>query len=401
MAALKDYWQPGLEGVQQFSYNYTFFDNPYFTLLENRNSFNRDRVFGFVSASYDLLSNLSLTVRSGMDYSNEQRQFRRNFSSNRFSQGGYAENDVFFREVNTDVLLDYKVDAGNFSVNLLGGGNRLDQRAQNTQSNALTLAQPGIFRLSNAASPVVIVDQAAAKRINSLYALARVGYRDCLFLDVTGRNDWSSALATPENADNTSFFYPSASLSFLVSKAVELPEAISYLQLRANVAQVGNDTDPFRTSSTFVARTPFGGRPTFTEQSVLAQPNLMPEQSTTTEVGADIRLLDYRLGLDVTYFTQRTENQILSLPIAQSSGYRQQIVNGGRVSSRGIEAILSIVPLATRDFRWTDPFQLQQQPRNGRLSYPSVRPLHPGLQSGLQLRQPDRLLHRRARRRDR
>ena len=353
---LRDYWQPGLEGTQQYSYNYTFFDNPYFTLLENRNAFDRDRLFGFVSARYELLDNLSVQIRSGMDYSNERRRFLRNFSSNRFPQGGYAENDVLFREINTDFLIDYHQDFGDFSLNLLAGGNRLTQTAGNNQRNALTLAQPGIFRLSNAASPVVITDQTAEKRINSLYGLARFGFREFLYLDLTGRNDWSSALATPTDASNVSFFYPSASLSFLVSEALDLPAALDLLQLRANVAQVGNDTDPFRTSSTFVARTPFNGQPTFTEQSVLAQPNLVPEQTTTTEVGADVRLLDYRLGLDFTYFTQRTENQILSLPIAQSSGYRQQIVNGGTVSSRGVEAILSLTPVTTDDFRWTTRF---------------------------------------------
>ncbi|MCP9235395.1 SusC/RagA family TonB-linked outer membrane protein [Lewinella sp. JB7] len=353
---LRDYWQPGLEGVRQFSYNYTFFDNPYFTLLENRNSFARDRLFGFVSTRYDLLDNLSVTLRSGMDYSTEVRQFRRNFSTNRFPRGGYAENDVMYREVNTDVLLEYNTQMGDFHLNLLAGANRLDQRAGNIQSNAFTLAQPGIFRLSNAASPVVIRDQSARKRINSIYGLARLGYRDFVFVDVTGRNDWSSALATPTSADRTHFFYPSASLSVVVSKALSLPTAIDYLQLRANVAQVGNDTDPYRTSSIFVAQRPFAGEPTFSEQAVLAQPGLMPEQTTATEVGGDVRLLDYRLGLDFTYFTQRTENQILSLPIAQSSGYRQQIVNGGKVSARGVEAILSVVPVSTDNFRWTSRF---------------------------------------------
>ncbi|MEM1359832.1 MAG: TonB-dependent receptor plug domain-containing protein, partial [Bacteroidota bacterium] len=158
--SLRDYWQPGLEGIQQYSFNYTFFDNPFFTLQENRNSFNRDRLFGNVSAAYEFSEQLRVTVRSGMDYSSEQRRFLRNFSSNRFAQGGYAENDVFYREINTDVLVDYRPNlSGDFTLNLLGGANRLDQRAQNTQSQALTLAQPGIFRLSNAASPVEIFDQ--------------------------------------------------------------------------------------------------------------------------------------------------------------------------------------------------------------------------------------------------
>ncbi|MEM9835230.1 MAG: SusC/RagA family TonB-linked outer membrane protein [Bacteroidota bacterium] len=353
LEALRNYWQPGLEGLQQFSYNYTFFDNPYFTLFENRNSFSRDRFFGFLSASYEISKQLRLTIRSGMDYSDELRSFRRNFSTNRFVNGAYAEQAVDFREINTDFLLDYRTQLGAFSINLLAGGNRLDQRAGNTQSQANTLAQPGIFRLSNAASPVEIFDQQARKRINSLYGLAKIGFKDYLFLDITGRNDWSSALATPENADNTSFFYPSASLSFVASKVVNLPKVISFLQLRAGFAQVGNDTNPFQTSSTFVAQTPFGGQPTFSEQAVLAQPNLLPEETRSLELGADLRFLDDRIGFDLTYYEQTTENQILSLPVPLSSGYRQQIVNGGTVLSRGFEAIATITPVYTPKFKWT------------------------------------------------
>jgi hypothetical protein len=355
--SLRNYWQPGLEGTQQYSFNYTFFDNPFFILQENRNSFNRDRLFGNVSASYEFSPTFRATVRSGMDYSNEQRQFRRNFSTNRFSQGGYAENDVFYRENNTDLLLDYRPKLrGDFKLNLLAGANRLDQTARNTQSQANTLAQPGIFRLSNAASPVEIFDQVADKRINSVYGLAKIGYKDFLFLDVTGRNDWSSALATPTNAENTSFFYPSVSLSLLADRVLNLPSSISFLQLRANWAQVGNDTDPYRTSSTFVAQTPFGGQPTFSEQAVLAAPGLLPEQTTSAEFGFDARFLDDRIGLDVTYYQQTTENQILSLPVPLSSGYREQIVNGGKVSASGLEAVLSLRPIWNSGFKWQSRF---------------------------------------------
>jgi TonB-linked SusC/RagA family outer membrane protein len=356
--SLRDYWQPGLEGTQQYSFNYTFFDNPFFTLLENRNSFNRDRLFGNLSASYEFSPTLKATIRSGMDYSDETRQFLRNFSSNRFVQGGYAENDVFYREINTDFLLDYRPNlGGNFSINLLGGANRLDQQARNTQSQALTLAQPGIFRLSNAASPVEIFDQVANKRINSVYGLAKFGYKDFLFLDVTGRNDWSSALSSPlGGGGGTSFFYPSVSLSFLPKRVFTLPESVSFLQLRANWAQVGNDTDPYRTSSTFVAQTPFGGQPTFSEQAVLAAPGLLPEQTTSAEIGFDARFFDDRIGLDVTYFNQTTENQILSLPVPLSSGFREQIVNGGKVSANGLEAVLSLRPVWNNKIKWTSRF---------------------------------------------
>ncbi|WP_036150973.1 SusC/RagA family TonB-linked outer membrane protein [Maribacter forsetii] len=349
---LKNYWQPGLEGLQQYSYNYTFFDNPYFILNENRNSFNRDRVFGNISASYDITDHLTATVRSGMDYSSELRQLRRAYSSNRFVNGGYAEHDVFFREINTDFLLNYTNQFNDLSVDVSLGGNRLDQKAFTSQAQTTSLAQPGIFRLSNAASPIEVFEFESNKRINSFYGLAKFGYKDFLFLDVTGRNDWSSALATPFSVDNTSFFYPSASSSFILSQVVDLPKAVSFAKLRASWAQVGNDTDPYQTTSAFVAQTPFNGQPTFSNSNTIANANLQPELTSSFEVGADVRLFGDQLRLDVSYYNALTKDQIISLPIGISSGYTQQVVNGGEVRSKGVEIILGISPVISQDFKW-------------------------------------------------
>tara|TARA_R110002033_G_scaffold169897_4_gene211464 strand:- start:320 stop:3523 length:3204 start_codon:yes stop_codon:yes gene_type:complete len=349
---LKNYWQPGLEGVQQYSFNYTFFDNPYFILLENRNSFNRDRVFGNVSASYEINDQLTTTIRTGMDYSSELRQLRRNFSSNRFINGGYAEHDVFYREVNTDFLLNYKNIFNDVKVDVSFGGNRLDQKAFTGQSQTTSLAQPGIFRLSNAASPIEVFEFESNKRINSFYGIAKLGYKNYLFIDVTGRNDWSSALATPFSVDNTSFFYPSVSVSFILSEVVDLHQVISFAKLRASWAQVGNDTNPYQTTGAFVAQTPFNGQPTFSNQSTIANPNLKPEKTSSFEVGADIRFFGDQLTFDVSYYNALTEDQIISLPIGISSGYTQQVVNGGKVRSKGLEIITGLSPIIASDFRW-------------------------------------------------
>ncbi|KPM30974.1 Outer membrane protein [Croceitalea dokdonensis DOKDO 023] len=349
---LRDYWQPGLEGLQQYSFNYTFFDNPFFILNENRNSFNRDRVFGNVSASYDITTHLSATVRTGMDYSSEQRQFRRSFSSNRFRNGGYAEHDVLYREINTDFLLNYNNVFGDVKVDVSLGGNRLDQKAFTGQSQTTSLAQPGIFRLSNAASPIEVFEFESNKRINSFYGLAKFGYKDYLFLDITGRNDWSSALATPFSVDNVSFFYPSVSSSFILSNVVEIPRAISFAKLRASYAQVGNDTNPYQTTGAFVAQTPFNGQPTFSDQNFIANPNLRPERTVALEFGADLRFFGDKLRFDVSYYNAVTKDQIISLPIGISSGFNQQVVNGGKVRSQGVEVILGATPIATDNFSW-------------------------------------------------
>ena len=311
--ALKNYWQPGLEGVQQYSFNYTFFDNPYFILKENTNSFNRDRVFGNVAINHKFTDNLSVSLRSGMDYSSEKRKFKRNFSSNRFKNGAYAEHDVFYREINTDFLVNYTNNFGDFSFDASFGGNRLDQTASTKQLQTTNLAQPGIFSLNNAASPIEAFQFDSKKRINSLYGIAKFGYKDYLYLDITGRNDWSSALATPFSVDGTSFFYPSISSSFILSNYTKLPKSISFAKLRASVAQVG-------------------------------------------EFGADVRFFKDRLNVDFTYYNATTKDQIISLPIAISSGYNQQVVNGGNVNTTGIEVILGGTPIKTANFKWNTTF---------------------------------------------
>ncbi len=354
--SLRDYWQPGLEGVQQYSFNYTYFDNPFFTLYENTNSFNRDRVYGNVAINHQFTENLSITLRSGMDYSSEKRKFKRNFSSNRFSNGAYAEHDVFYREVNTDFLVNYNKEFGDVTFDVSFGGNRLDQTASTKQLQTTSLAQPGIFSLNNAASPIEAFQFDSKKRINSLYGIAKFGYKNYLYLDITGRNDWSSSLATPFSVDGTSFFYPSLSTSFILSNYTELPEVFSFAKLRASVAQVGNDTDPYQTSGAFVSQTTYNSQPTFSNQDFIPNANLKPESTTSYEIGADVRFFKDRLNVDFTYYNATTVDQIISLPIAISSGYNQQVINGGKVNTKGFEIILGGTPIRTENFKWNTTF---------------------------------------------
>ena len=194
------------------------------------------------------------------------------------------------------------------------------------------------------------------KRINSFYGIAKLGYKDFLFLDITGRNDWSSALATPFSVDGTSFFYPSASASFILSNVTELPEAVSFAKIRASVAQVGNDTNPYQTSGAFVSQTPFNSQPTFSNQDFIPNSELKPESTTNFEFGADLRFLKDRIRFDFTYYNAITKDQIISLPIPISSGYEQQVVNGGKVKSTGVEIIAGFTPIKTSNFKWNTTF---------------------------------------------
>ncbi len=357
---LQDYWQPGFDEVQQFSFNYTFFDNPYFILFENKNSFQRDRLFGNVHAQYDIGKNLNLVVHSGMDYSDEDREYRRHFSTNRFKSGAFAEQNVFYREVNTGFLMNYSVDPGIITADFSLGGNRMDQIARTSQTEALGLAQPRIFNFSNASVPLVVNGFEAKKRINSLYGVAKFAINDLLFLDVTGRNDWSSALATPNSVDNVSFFYPSVSLSYLLSKHIQFPSVVSFVKLRSSWAQVGNDTDPYQTTNAFMAGIPFQSQPTLSIQNTIANANLLPEQTRALEFGFDLRLFDDRFRLDATYYNALTENQIISLPVPVSSGFNQKVINGGAVRSEGIELIAGMNILNSNSLKWNTQFNFSR-----------------------------------------
>jgi hypothetical protein len=291
-----------------------------------------------------------------MDYSSEKRKFKRNFSSNRFKNGAYAEHDVFYREVNTDFLVNYTNNFDDFSFDASFGGNRLDQTASTKQLQTSNLAQPEIFSFNNAASPIEAFQFDSKKRINSFYGIAKFGYKNYVYVDITGRNDWSSALATPFSIAGTSFFYPSISSSFILSNLIALPENISFAKLRASVAQVGNDTNPYQTSGAFVSQTTFNGQATFSNQDFIPNAKLKPERTTSYEFGADLRFFKDCLNVDFTYYNATTKDQIISLPIAISSGYNQQVINGGEVNTTGVEIILGGTPIKTANFKWNTTF---------------------------------------------
>lgn len=342
--ALRDYWQPSLENIQQYSFNYSFFDNPYFILHENTNSFERNRIFGNVAARHFIMPSLSIAIRTGLDYSQEQRQFRRHFSTNRFKDGAYAVHDVGYREVNTDLLIHYTTTFGKLGLDLFAGANRMDQQASTLQNQALSLAQPGVFRLSNAASPIQTFDFVSNKRINSVYGLMKAGYSDFLYLDITARNDWYSALATPTSTTNVSALYPSVAASLIVSELFSLPRPINFLKVRASIAEVENDTSPYQTTGVFQSKTPYNGQPTLSDQPTINNRNLKPENKTAVEFGGEIRLFKNRLTVDATYYNEKAL-QIVTLPISITSGYEEQVLNEGQLRSQGVEILASITPI--------------------------------------------------------
>ena len=348
---MKRMWQPGLDGLKQFGWNYNYHDNPYLTVYENTNGQELDKIIGNVTLKYEFTKWLNLQLRSATDYSSEIRAYKRGFSTQRFPFGQYREARVTTEERNSDFLFsaDRKINT-DFSLTATFGGNQTNQKSNYNEVNAGQLNIPGIYKITNNRVPVDVSQTVATKKVNSLYSSAQVGYKNYLFLELTGRNDWSSALTLPEElkalgSEKNSFFYSSAALSAIVSDMIQLPKSIDFAKVRGSVAQVGNDTDPFTFTQAYNPSTAFGTAQIYGETDRLANLSLKPEISTAFEIGAELKMFKKRVGLDLTFYSSNTKNQIINIPLSLTSGYSTRSINAGLIKNYGFEAMLNLVPI--------------------------------------------------------
>ncbi|NJM25326.1 MAG: TonB-dependent receptor [Bacteroidia bacterium] len=351
IASFRDYWQEGREGLNQFNFNYNYHDNPYFNVYENTNGQQLDRVYGNISATYKFNDWLSLMLRGGTDYSSEFRDRRRAWSTQRFPLGSYREEKVIFQETNLDFLLSLNKDISqdiSFSANV--GGNLMKQNYNYSDVFAPELTVPGTYSLNNSRVALQASSDRFERRINSLYGSVQAAYRNYLFLEVTARNDWSSTLPSAD----WSYFYPSASISAVLTDIFGVTSGpLSFAKVRVGVAGVGSDTRAYQLRNVYSSQTAVQGVPAYSEESTIKNAALKPEQSRSIEIGADLKFFANRVGLDVSLYRTRTENQIIPVPLSITSGYNARIINAGLIENKGIEVILNLVPLdMTNGFRW-------------------------------------------------
>lgn len=350
--SLRNYWQPGLEGIRQFQYNYgENHNNPYFLLNENTRAQNKDRLFGNISFEYAFTDRLKLKLRTAEDFYYDFRPQRTAISTVDQPMGGYVEETYKFEERNTDLLLTYNGEAagGDFGYTLSGGANRLDVNTRSSWGRNGGLLIPNFYTLQNTTQPLQSSSGSSSRRINSVYAMANLNYKGLVYLDLTARNDWSSTL--PIN--NNSYFYPSVGLNGNMKDILKLPAAISQAQLRFSWAKVGSDTDPYNLYNTYANALQWDNSYTVRNNSQLKNPNLKPELTNTYEIGTSIGFFNNRLGLDVTYYDIRSINQIMALPIVQSSGQLSRVINAGEIKNSGVEFVLNATPVQTAGgFRW-------------------------------------------------
>ncbi len=331
-------------------------DNPYFSLYEDEIGNKKTSLSGNLSFSYDFTKELNLTVRGSGTLKNGKDFEKMAVGHLGTDDNGLEKKYGSFRldkytssETNCDFMLTYNKKLQDLSFKVSAGGNNMVAMRDGLKAWNEQLLVPSSYTMANhRVYPIVNSYLDPKKIINSLYAFANIGYKDLAYLDLTARNDWSSAL--PRN--NNSYFYPSAALSVLMDKIVALPAAISLWKLRTNYAMVGNDTDAGKLQMLYEFTAGSNGTAGISEEETLPEMNLKPELTTAFEVGSELSLLNNRLKFDFTYYNATTKNQIWSVQLSDVTGYKYAIKNAGKVRNRGFEIMLGGTPVTTKDFTW-------------------------------------------------
>lgn len=353
---LPSFVHPGeYEGVLANSYDKSdYFPNPYFTLDHKKLMYDYDRLFSVITAKVNILPWLKFDGRYAKEiitrtYEDRSDKGVRNWTGSVWSYAGYYKwNSYQYDNTTANFFLTASKQMGDFNLTAFGGAERYSIAYTTHGIYVPELTVPGLFNVSNAAGDVQSSNYYSEKRVNSIFGSATLSYHDALFLEVTGRNDWSSTLP----ASNRSYFYPSARLSAIMNELMTLPGIISMLKLRTSITRVGNDTSPYQLQPSITNRNQIGGVYEATVENSLKNPQLKPERSDAFEVGMELALLNGRVSGDITYFTRATKDQILSATVSPTSGYSSRLVNVGQINNKGLEVQLSYRPIQRKELTW-------------------------------------------------
>lgn len=339
----------GLDGnCVNWSGNSNEYMNPYsVNYTGNGNRDYRNRLIGQVNASIKFTDYLSLNGKIGIDWFHDQSRSFQAFRISSATGSQYYTSEGTTQEINADMMLAFNKTFGDFNVTSNLGVAKMNLQYRSLSASSGDFTVPGFIALSNGNNQTV-GEGRSEKEIHSALGNAQIGYKSMLYLDITGRNDWSSTLPS----SNWSYFYPSVSLSGIISEMVKLPEQISYLKARASWAKVGNDTYAYRLDNTYWMSKVLLDILAAGSSSNYPFANLKPEETTSWETGLDMRMFDGRLGLDFTYYNSQTTNQILSIGLAASSGYTSKNINAGKMKSSGFEVMLTGTPIKTKNLQW-------------------------------------------------
>lgn len=342
------------------------YDNPYWTI--NRNPYRQDvdRFFGSTQLDYKLLNWMTLTYRLGGDVYSQATKMVFDINSNAFPSGAIYNVDFFNRQFNSDFLVNMRGRLNDlFGGSLIVGHNYFTLNSSNRFAQGNGFSLPKFFDMSNATS-FLSSEATLRKRTMAFYTEAQLDYRAQLYLTLTGRQETTSTLAPDKNR----FFYPSASVGWVFTEALGLTNnaTLPYGKLRVSFAQVGKDAPaqglqtyytPSRVNDGFTTGIffPFGGiagYSTASSISVIGNPELKPEKTNSFELGTDLTFFQGKVSFNATWYSQKTVDQIFTVPISFATGWASALLNAGSITNRGLELTLSASPMksTTGRFQW-------------------------------------------------
>lgn len=336
MQTLKDNWDEK-DAAGEYSYynwNNNYHMNPYFTVNENRNSYQRDRIFAKSSLYYQPFEFLKFEGRAGVDYYNSQTFERHYKDYSDYPEGGFEQRMTKNTELNLDFLASFNKSWGDFNVSAMAGANYSDTNYDYSLLGAKALTVRGVYTITNKSGDAVTEMDHSHIRSNSVYASGSVGWKNQLYLDLSARNDWSSTIRDP-------FFYPSASLSWIATESFAglKNDVLSFLKLRGGWAEIGSATTAYRNRAYYYSETDgsFKGVAQMYKSFQFPNPNLKPESIRTWEVGLDAGFFDDRLHIDLAYYHKTTKDQIMSVSTSNVVGFSSMLLNAGEIESKGVE----------------------------------------------------------------
>jgi len=334
-----------------------YWDNPYWVRYENYQTDVRSRLIGYAMAEWDITNWLNLMGRYSIDSYSQLQEERKAVGSVSGEFGvdrpdvtsGYSRYDREWRETNIDFILKFNKRFGEIDLSALAGTNiRRNYIDDVYASTSDGLAVPGLYALSNSASPMLPPEESLLESgINGMFGGVTIGYADMVYLEGTIRRDVSSTL--PE-ANNT-YVYPSVSGTFIFSELL-YSSWLSLGKVRLNYAEVGSDAPPLRVVDTYRGLAPFAGVSMVTNHFVKNNPDLKPERTQSIEAGLAMNFLTNRIGFDLALYKQTTFDQLMPVAVSFATGYSSKWVNAGEIENKGVELTLFATPVETSAFRW-------------------------------------------------
>ena len=334
-----------------------YWDNPFWVAENSYRTDKRNRVLGNVGLRYNVTSDIAIQ-------GNVRGDLNGGLGSERMATGGlqldyYKTRQFTFNEFNYELNATYKKSFGDFSFDALVGGNlRKETREDLRVETNGGLSFRNYFHIDASLARPIDDDLFYKKEVRSAFGKASFGYKGFAYIDITGRNDWSSVFAPGAN----SFFYPSVSGTFIASEFFpeSLKDVFSFAKVRASYAQVGSDTDPYRVALQFNTGNGYGSNASLNIDDQLRDGKIKPALTGSFEVGADLKFLRDRLGLDFSYFVNDNKNQILSVTLNGATGYGSNLINAGQLTNRGFEFALNATPVKTKNVSWDLSFNFSK-----------------------------------------